>query len=199
MLATRALRNGVLKLGRTWMEEGRLDAAEQMFGLTLEDISNGCRNKGLDLRKILADHVSYRERYKVASLATVFDSRGRVIRPPAAPAAENELVGIPISGGTFSGTVKVLHSADEKPLLAGDVMVTRATDPGWTPLFAVAGAVVLEVGGVLQHGALVAREYGLPCVSGIENATQLLQDGMTVEVNGTEGRVRILVPLEGLD
>jgi pyruvate,water dikinase len=85
-----------------------------------------------------------------------------------------------------------LHSPDEKPLLRGEILVARATDPGWTPLFVNAAAVILEIGGMLQHGALVAREYGLPCVSGIANATTLWQDGTLVEVDGSAGVIRVI-------
>jgi pyruvate,water dikinase len=88
--------------------------------------------------------------------------------------------------------VKVLHAPDEKPLWPGEVLVTQATDPGWTPLFLNAGGVILEVGGLLQHGALVAREYGKPCVAGIENVTGLLKDGQVVELDGTNGLVRLI-------
>lgn len=89
-----------------------------------------------------------------------------------------------------TGMVKVLHSPDEKPVNPGDILVARATDPGWTPLFVNAAAVILEVGGMLQHGALVAREYGKPCVAGVEGAVDLWPDGTVVEVDGGEGRVR---------
>ena len=88
--------------------------------------------------------------------------------------------------------MKVLHAPDEKPLLPGEILVARATDPGWTPLFVNAGAIVLEIGGPLQHGALVAREYGKPCVSGIRDATQVLRDGELIEVDGNAGVLRLL-------
>jgi len=104
----------------------------------------------------------------------------------------NRSLGTPISAGTVRGRVKVMHSPDEKPLLKGEILVARATDPGWTPLFVNAGGVILETGGLLQHGALVAREYGLPCVAGIVNATELWPDGTLVEVNGSAGIVRLV-------
>jgi pyruvate,water dikinase len=78
-------------------------------------------------------------------------------------------------------------------LLKGEILVARATDPGWTPLFVNAGGIILEVGGSLQHGALVAREYGIPCVAGVENATTLWQDGTLVEVDGSAGIIRTIV------
>jgi pyruvate,water dikinase len=129
---------------------------------------------------------------RLATLPKIFDSRGRFIRTPVVASSENEIVGSPISPGRARGTARVLHQPDEKSLAKGDILVARATDPGWTPLFASASAVVLEVGGVLQHGALVAREYGLPCVAGIPNVTSLIQDGSQIEVDGDNGIVRIL-------
>jgi pyruvate,water dikinase len=74
----------------------------------------------------------------------------------------------------------------------GDILVAYTTDPGWTPLFVNAAAIVLEVGGVLQHGAVVAREYGKPCVVGIDRVVSSLADGDTVEVDGTAGTVRVV-------
>ena len=86
----------------------------------------------------------------------------------------------------------MLHTPDEKPILPGEILIARATDPGWTPLFLNAGGIVLEIGGLLQHGALVAREYCKPCVAGIENITSLLKDGQVIEMNGTTGIIRII-------
>ena len=99
---------------------------------------------------------------------------------------------MPRSAGVVRGRIKVLHWPEEKPLLRGEILVARATDPGWTPLFVNASAVILEIGGMLQHGALVAREYGLPCVSGVSNATNLWADGTWVEVDGGSGVIRLL-------
>jgi pyruvate,water dikinase len=125
-------------------------------------------------------------------VARVIDSRGRIYTPPRKEAGPGELAGVSISPGVARGRVKVLRHADEKPLLPGEILVTRATDPGWTPLFIHAGGIVLEIGGALQHGAVVAREYGIPCVSGLTGATELLADGQLVEVDGTNGLVRAL-------
>ncbi len=97
-----------------------------------------------------------------------------------------------VSPGVVTGLVKVLHSPHEKPVHKGDVLVAYTTDPGWTPLFVNAAAVVLEVGGILQHGAVVAREYGKPCVVGIDRLVTKLHDGQRVEVDGTAGVIRLL-------
>ncbi len=100
------------------------------------------------------------------------------------------LHGMPISPGRVRGTVRVLRSLDEMAKLQpGDILVARATDPGWTPLFLTAGGVILELGSVLSHGAVVAREYGLPAVVNVEGATRILRDGMDVTLDGDRGRI----------
>jgi pyruvate,water dikinase len=102
------------------------------------------------------------------------------------------LIGEPIAPGVVRGRAKVLNDPYEKPLERGEVLVTRATDPGWTPLFINAAGVILEVGGALQHGAVIAREYGIPCVSGVEGAATTLRDGQWLEVDGSAGVIRVL-------
>lgn len=105
---------------------------------------------------------------------------------------DNVIKGISISSGTFEGIVKVLHSPDSGQLSKENVLVTHNTNPAWTPLFLNVGALVMENGGPISHGAIVAREYGLPAVAGIPNATKLLKDGDRVLVNGEKGIVRLL-------
>ena len=100
------------------------------------------------------------------------------------------LSGIAASAGRARGTARVIHHPREaNRLQPGDILVTRATDPGWTPLFPLVGGVVLEVGGLLSHGAIVAREYGIPAVINVPGATQRIPDGQVVTVDGTAGRV----------
>lgn len=90
------------------------------------------------------------------------------------------------------GRVKILNGPRDKAIEKGDVLVTYTTDPGWTPLFINANAIILEIGGMLQHGGVVAREYGKPCVVGIQGITESLKDGQLVEVDGTNGTIKIL-------
>lgn len=110
--------------------------------------------------------------------------------PTGGPDSATRLHGMPISPGRVRGTVRVLRSLDEvDKLQRGDILVARATDPGWTPLFLTAGGVILELGSILSHGAVVAREYGLPAVVNVENATRVLRDGMDVTLDGDRGRI----------
>ncbi len=122
----------------------------------------------------------------------MIDSRGRILRPAPREERPGELSGMAVSPGVVTGPVKVLRDPHSKPVNKGDVLVAYTTDPGWTPLFVNAAAVVLEVGGILQHGAVIAREYGKPCVVGIDRLMTKLHDGQRVEVDGTAGVIRLL-------
>jgi pyruvate,water dikinase len=193
VLITDLLRRRVLAAAQSLVEQGRLDQAQQAFDLHMDELDGGLADADLDLRNLAQNNTQpLRKLQRVRDFPRVIDSRGRILRPPKKEAGENELAGEPISPGVVQGKVKVLHQPDEKPVLPGEILVTRATDPGWTPLFLNAAGVILEVGGMLQHGALVAREYGKPCVSGLVDATKILQDGQVVEVDGGNGIVRLV-------
>jgi pyruvate,water dikinase len=179
--------------GEALVKAGRLNNVQQIFDLTLENLKEANTDNSLDLKLLGVSNRQFADRLRAVSvLPSIFDSRGRILRPKPVPPKPGEIAGTPISPGIIRGRIKVLHSADEKPLLRGEILVARATDPGWTPWFINAAAVILEVGGMLQHGALVAREYGLPCVSGVANATNLWPDGTLVEIDGAAGVIRVL-------
>lgn len=187
------IRQRLLARAHELVGAGRLDSEEQIFDLTLDEVARAQWDLKFDLRAQSRNNRQFLDKLsRVPSLPTLIDSRGRILRPPPRPVKEGEVSGTAISPGVARGPIKVLHSADEKPLQRGDILVARATDPGWTPLFVNCSAVILEIGGMLQHGALVAREYGLPCVSGIPDATSLWADGTMVEVDGSAGIVRRL-------
>lgn len=187
------MRRRVLEQAATLVAEGRLDRAEQVFDLKFDDLDRATNDPKLDLRGLISRNTEFlRKLDHVNEFPHVVDSRGRILRPPQPEPKPGELAGQPISPGVVQGPVKVLHTPDEKPLLPGDILVARATDPGWTPLFVNAGAIVLEVGGMLQHGSLVAREYGKPCVAGVQNATTRLKDGTVVEIDGSAGIIRVV-------
>ena len=102
------------------------------------------------------------------------------------------LVGLPVSAGTIEGRARVILDIAQADLQAGDILVTAYTDPSWTPLFVGIKGLVTEVGGLMTHGAVIAREYGLPAVVGVERATQLIRDGQQIRVHGTDGYIEIL-------
>jgi pyruvate,water dikinase len=102
------------------------------------------------------------------------------------------LVGLPVSAGIIEGRARVIHDMAEADLEAGDILVTVYTDPSWSPLFVAITGLVTEVGGLMTHGAVIAREYGLPAVVGVEQATRLIRNGQRIRVHGTDGYVEIL-------
>ena len=188
---TDLVRQKILQGARELLAAGRLQSLEQAFDLTLDQLDRAPRDPSLDLLKQAKENRAFAGRLaRVPQLPTVVDSRGLILRAPRPPTREGAVAGTPVSSGVARGRIKILHSPGEKPLLKGEILVARGTDPGWTPLFVNAAGVILEVGGLLQHGALVAREYGLPCVAGVEHAIELWNDGDMVEVDGSAGIVR---------
>ena len=120
--------------------------------------------------------------------------KGEMSPAPTGNSEMNQITGLPGSAGVTRGTARVIHSlAEAGKLQPGDVLVAIATEPPWTPLFATASAIVTDVGGVLSHSAVVAREYRIPAVVGTGNATRTFQDGQMIEVDGNSGIVRVIV------
>lgn len=105
---------------------------------------------------------------------------------------EGALVGLPVSAGTIEGRARVILDLADADLEPGDILVTAYTDPSWSPLFVAITGLVTEVGGLMTHGAVIAREYGLPAVVGVQNATRLIKDGQRIRVNGTDGYIEVL-------
>jgi len=188
-----ALREIILIKSVILVDKGRLDNIDDIFWLNFEQASRADQYTKDELNVFIEKNKDYfRLLDQVNSFPKLIDSRGKILTMPPVEAKEGEIVGQPISPGLVKGRVKVLKTPDEKPLLPGEIMVTKATDPGWTPLFINAAAIILEVGGLLQHGALVAREYGKPCIAGINNVMDTLEDGQYIQVDATRGVITIL-------
>ena len=100
--------------------------------------------------------------------------------------------GSPVSPGVAEGAVRVVFDPHEAGLQPGEIMVCPGTDPAWTPLFLLAAGLVMEVGGLMTHGAVVAHEYGIPAVVGVHQATQRLENGQRVRLNGSTGQIVLL-------
>jgi len=185
------MRRAVLEAARSLVEQGRLDSCEDVFQLSCDELDRAMKDTSFDLRAAIAPRMLYWEKAKrVKMWPLIFDSRGRLLKPPPPKAEKGVLVGQPISPGVATGKVRVMKSAHD-PIEHGEILVAVVTDPGWTPLFVGASAVIMQIGGVLQHGGLVAREYGKPCVSGIP-VLEVLKTGMYVEVDGNKGTVKVL-------
>jgi pyruvate,water dikinase len=115
-----------------------------------------------------------------------------IVSPARGDIAEGTLLGSPVSAGIAEGIARVILRPENALLNEGEILVAPQTDPGWTPLFQSAVAIVTEVGGLMTHGAVVAREYGIPAVAGVDEATVRIRDGSFIRVDGDQGLVEIL-------
>jgi len=195
------IREIVLETEEDLIARGILEAPGDIFHLTTEEIDRAKSDKEMDVMAIVRPRRAHYAKALEVSKTTcpvLVDSRCRILRPDPPPKSDdpNVLVGAAISPGVATGKVRIVHSPTENDFQSGEVLCALVTGPAWTPLFASASAVVLRIGGVLQHGALCAREYGKPAVSNID-VMGLLKDGMTVSVDGTTGIVTILETEDG--
>jgi rifampicin phosphotransferase len=170
-----------------------LREVEDIFYLTLQEFHDVVRTKQVDDRLVSQRKDAFRA-YQALTAPRVLTSDGEGIagayRRDDVPAGA--LVGLPVSAGTIEGRARVVLDMAQADLEPGDILVTAYTDPSWTPLFVAITGLVTEVGGLMTHGAVIAREYGLPAVVGVENATRLIEDGQRIRVHGTDGYVEIL-------
>ena len=166
---------------------------EDIFYLRFQELHDVVRTNQLDDRLIRQRKDTFRS-YQALTPPRVLTSDGEVIagayRRDDLPAGA--LVGLPVSAGTIEGRARVILDMAEANLEPGDILVTAFTDPSWTPLFVAIKGLVTEVGGLMTHGAVIAREYGLPAVVGVQDATRLIRDGQRIRVHGTDGYVEIL-------
>jgi phosphoenolpyruvate synthase/pyruvate phosphate dikinase len=166
---------------------------EDIFYLRLQELHDVVRTDHVDQQLIRRREAAFRS-FQELTPPRVLTSDGEVIagayRRDDLP--DGALVGLPVSAGTIEGRARVILDMAGADLDAGDILVTAFTDPSWTPLFVAIKGLVTEVGGLMTHGAVIAREYGLPAVVGVEQATQLIRDGQRIRVNGTDGYVEIL-------
>ncbi|HEX9037668.1 MAG TPA: rifamycin-inactivating phosphotransferase [Ktedonobacterales bacterium] len=166
---------------------------EDIFYLTLQELHDVVRTNQVDDQLISQRKDAFKS-YQALTPPRVLTSDGEAVtgsyRRDDLPAGA--LVGLPVSAGTVEGRARVILDMAEADLEPGDILVTAYTDPSWTPLFVTIMGLVTEVGGLMTHGAVIAREYGLPAVVGVEQATRLIRDGQRIRVHGTEGYVEIL-------
>jgi pyruvate,water dikinase len=169
---------------------------EDIFYLRFEEIQDVVRTNQVDEQLIRQRKDAFKS-YQALTPPRVLTSDGEAIagayRREDVPAGA--LIGLPVSAGTIEGRARVVLDMAEADLEAGDILVTAYTDPSWTPLFVAIKGLVTEVGGLMTHGAVIAREYGLPAVVGVEHATLLIRDGQRIRVHGTDGYVEILPEL----
>ncbi|MFT3654571.1 rifamycin-inactivating phosphotransferase RphC [Bacillus sp. B01(2024)] len=186
-------KQALLKEAEQLAEAGIIQEKEDIYYLTFEELQEVVRTNILDYQIISTRKDEYKV-YEKLSPPRVITSDGEIVtgeyKRDNLPAGA--IAGLPVSSGVIEGRARVILNMEDANLEEGDILVTTFTDPSWTPLFVSIKGLVTEVGGLMTHGAVIAREYGLPAVVGVENATQLIKDGQRIRVHGTEGCIEIL-------
>jgi len=186
-------KQALLEEAERLVQAGVLRDAEDIFYLTFQELHDVVRTNQVDDQLIDQRREAYKT-YETLTPPRVLTSDGEAIagtyRRDDVP--DGALVGLPVSAGTIEGRARVILDMADADLEPGDILVTAYTDPSWSPLFVAVMGLVTEVGGLMTHGAVIAREYGLPAVVGVEHATRLIQDGQRIRVHGTDGYIEIL-------
>jgi pyruvate,water dikinase len=166
---------------------------EDIFYLRLQELHDVVRTNRADDQLIGQRKEAHRS-YEALTPPRVLTSDGEALAGTyrGADVPDGALTGLPVSAGTVEGRARVILDMAEADLEAGDILVTAYTDPSWTPAFVAVKGLVTEVGGLMTHGSVIAREYGLPAVVGVKHATRLIRDGQRVRVHGTDGYIEIL-------
>ncbi|MGW6300106.1 phosphoenolpyruvate synthase [Peribacillus butanolivorans] len=186
-------KQALLKEAEQLVQAGVIHEKEDIYYLTFEDLYEVVRTNKLDYQIISKRKDEYKL-YEKLTPPRVITSDGEIIvgEYKRENLTAEAIVGLPVSSGIIEGRARVILKMEDADLEDGDILVTTFTDPSWTPLFVSIKGLVTEVGGLMTHGAVIAREYGLPTVVGVENATKLIKDGQRIRVNGTEGYIEIL-------
>jgi phosphoenolpyruvate synthase/pyruvate phosphate dikinase len=171
---------------------GILESPEEIFWLSLPEIARVVETRRLD-RALIGERREKFNRDANLTPPRAMTSEGEIItvktRTDVPPGA---LAGSAVSAGVVEGRARVILSLADAKMNKGDLLVAPYTDPGWTPLFPLAAGLVTEVGGLMTHGAVVAREYGIPAVVGVDGATVKIKDGQLIRIDGTRGYIEIL-------
>jgi phosphoenolpyruvate synthase/pyruvate phosphate dikinase len=186
-------KQALLEEAERLVQAGVLGEKEDIFYLRFQELQDVVRTNYVD-EPLIRERKNAFTSYQALTPPRVLTSDGEALsgayRREDLPASA--LMGLPVSAGTVEGRARVILGLAEADLEAGDILVTAYTDPSWTPLFVAIAGLVTEVGGLMTHGAVIAREYGLPAVVGVQHATRLIRDGQRIRVHGTEGYVEIL-------
>jgi rifampicin phosphotransferase len=185
-----------LRAAHFLMQDGLLEDAEAIFYLRIEEVRTALRGAMPveTVRHLIAQRRLERQRDASRHLPDLFVGE-RPLYAESLPTQGTVLTGLPSSPGRVTGIARVLYSPQEGTRLQpGEILVAPSTDPGWTPLFLLASGLVMETGGYLSHGAIVAREYGIPAVLNIPLATQRIPDGSSILLDGAQGMVHLLPP-----
>ncbi|UOQ45906.1 phosphoenolpyruvate synthase [Halobacillus salinarum] len=186
-------KKALLKEAGKLARRGVIHEKEDIYYLTLEEFRETVRTHKRD-DEIISRRKDEYQFFNKLTPPRLITSDGEIIagkyRRDHLPSGA--LAGLPVSSGVIEGRARVILNMEDANFEDGDILVTSYTDPSWTPLFVSIKGLITEVGGLMTHGAVIAREYGLPAVVGVENASQLIKDGQRIRLNGTEGYIELL-------
>ncbi|HSJ88336.1 MAG TPA: PEP/pyruvate-binding domain-containing protein, partial [Anaerolineales bacterium] len=188
-------RKELLEVGKEFAEAGIIDRPDDLSFLNLADLSALSRNESRDWKALIAERrATYERETRRRQVPRVLVSDGRTFYEGVGASTDTSdvITGSPVSPGVVEGVVHVVFNPHETQLAPGEILVCPGTDPAWTPLFMAAGGLITEVGGMMTHGSVVAREYGIPAVVGVHQATTRLKNGQRIRVDGTAGKISIL-------
>jgi pyruvate,water dikinase len=188
-------RKELILSGGELMKDGVFDQAEDIFFLQIHELEAISKHESRDWKTIIASHrAAYEREMRRRQIPRVLVSDGRTFYGGIGAETDsgNVITGSPVSAGVVEGVVHVVLDPGSTQLAPGEILVCPGTDPAWTPLFMAAGGLVMEVGGMMTHGSVVAREYGIPAVVGVHQATTRLKNGQRIRVDGTVGRIILL-------
>jgi pyruvate,water dikinase len=187
-------RDTILEAGEMLQEQNRLENAKDVWYLTLPELIASLDNVTDDPRPLIGRRQAESARYQKLTPPRVITSDGETptTQHRHTDIPDGALAGSPVSAGVVEGIARVVLDPTKETLNPGEILVAPFTDPGWTPLFINAAGLVMEVGGLMTHGSVVAREYGIPAVVSVTEATKRIQTGQCVRVHGDGGYVEIL-------
>lgn len=189
------MRQWLLELGRRWTAQGRLAAADDIFFLQIEELCRGIGKPTTNLPAIIAERRAVHERNQRITPPSIIIGRfdPESLNAEAVDYSTQILHGLGVSAGVIAGRARVILRTDTDEIVQpGEILVAPFTDPGWTPFFLGAAGIVVDQGGMLSHGSIIAREYGIPAVVNVGPATQIIRTGQLLEVDADHGIVKLV-------
>jgi pyruvate,water dikinase len=188
-------RKALLEAGEEFAQAGTIGQADDLVFLKLEELEALAKNESRDWRALIAERrATYERELRRRQVPRILVSDGRAFYEGLGSETDtgNVITGSPVSPGVAEGNVHIIFDPSGAQLVPGEILVCPGTDPAWTPLFMAAGGLITEVGGMMTHGSVVAREYGIPAVVGVHQATTRLKNGQRIRIDGTTGKIVVL-------
>jgi pyruvate,water dikinase len=189
------VRKALLEVGDEFVQAGTITQAEDLVFLKISELESLARNESRDWKTLVAERRAlFQRELQRRQVPRILVSDGRAFYEGLGSETNtgNVITGSPVSPGIAEGIVHVIFDPRSAQLAPGEILVCPGTDPAWTPLFMAAAGLITEVGGMMTHGSVVAREYGIPAVVGVHQATSRLKDGQRIRIDGTAGQIIIL-------